>query len=114
MPLPGNVTTITVTGTFVDFAGVAMSGSITFTPPAELIDAGASAFLSPGPVTLQLDSNGRFSVVLPCTDDANLAPSGWAYIVTENVRGLRSYPLVLPHTLGSTVDLASIAPASGL
>jgi len=112
MPLPGNINTITVTGTYVDFNGVAMSGSVTFTPPAELIDVAGTTFLSPGPITEQLDSNGHFSVVLPCTDNANLAPQGWVYIVTENVRGLRSYPLTLPHTLGSTVDLSTIAPAS--
>jgi hypothetical protein len=112
MPLPGNVTTITVTGTYIDFTGQAMTGSITFTPPAELIDASGTTLLSPGPVTLQLDSNGHFSVVLPCTDNVNLLPLGWVYVVTENVRGLRSYPLALPHTLGSTVDLSTIAPAS--
>lgn len=112
MPLPGNVVTITVTGTYVDFNGTAMTGSITFTPPAELLDATGTTILSPGPVTILLDSNGHFSTVLPTTDNANLLPQGWVYIVTENVRGLRSYPLALPHTLGASVDLATIAPAS--
>jgi hypothetical protein len=113
MPLPNNVTTITVTGTYLDFTGTPMSGSVTFTPPVELIDVAQSTFLSAGPITVQLDSNGHFSQVLPCTDGAALAPAGWSYIVTENVRGLRTYPIALPHTLGSTVDLSTIAPVTG-
>jgi hypothetical protein len=113
MSLPENITTITVTGTYVDFTGTALSGSVTFTPPAELVDATGSAFLSSGPIYCQLDDNGHFSTVLLCTDNADLAPDNWTYIVTENVRGLRTYPIALPHTLGETVDLSTLAPTTG-
>ena len=113
MPLPSNVTTRTVTGTYVDFAGVAMSGSVTFTPPDELIDSAASVFLSAGPIVCELDQNGHFSVVLPCTDNPSIGV-GWVYLVTENVRGLRSYTIELPHTLPNPVDLSALAPATGV
>lgn len=110
MPVPGNLTTITVTGTYVDFNGNPMTGAVTFTPSADLVDAGASEFLSPGPITLQLDSSGHFSTTLICTDNTNLQPPGWVYIVTESVRGTRTYPIALPHTLGSSVDLTAVVP----
>lgn len=115
MALPGNIVTITVTGTYQDFAGNAASGSVAFTPTAgELMDTGASTMLDAIPLVATLDSNGHFSLVLPCTDNTTLFPSGWSYTVTEQVHGIRSYQILLPHTLGSTVDISAVAPQQGV
>jgi len=115
MPLPSNIVTITVTGTYQDFYGNALSGMVSFTPTStELMDVAAPAFLDAEPVVATLDVNGHFSVVLPCTDNANLAPAGWAYTVVEQVHGTRTYQVNLPHTLGSSVDLAAVAPVTGV
>ena len=115
MALPENVNTITVTGTYTDFLGNAASGTVAFTPSSsELMDSAASTMLDAVPIVATLDANGHFSVVLPCTDNTTLAPAGWAYQVIETVHGTRSYSITLPHTLGETVDISTLTPASGV
>jgi hypothetical protein len=115
MALPANVVTITVTGTYTDFQGNAASGTVAFTPTSsELMDPGASTMLDAVPIVATLDANGHFSVVLPCTDNTTLGPAGWNYTVTEQVHGTRSYNINLPHTLGTTVDISSLAPSTGV
>lgn len=109
MPLPSNLQTITLTGTFLDSGGNALSGTLVFTPPSELVDLNNAA-LYPTPVTVTLSSGGAFSTTLICTDNPTLYPTGWYYIVTENVRTPRSYSIYVPHTLGSTVDLSALMP----
>lgn len=115
MSLPGNVTTITVTGSFYDLQGNALSGTVQFIASASpFADPTAPAFLSGVTVTATL-SNGAFSVVLPCTDNTTLSPTGFVYTVVETVSGdSRQYLISLPHTLGATVDLAAIAPVTTL
>lgn len=115
MALPNNLTTITVTGTYLDFYGNPLSGMVSFTPTStELMDATAPAMLDAEPVVETLDVDGHFSVVLPCTDNADLAPAGWAYTVVEQIHGTRTYQITLPHTLGSSVDIATLAPVTGV
>jgi hypothetical protein len=109
MPLPSNLTTIILTGKFLDSTGAPLSGSISFTPPPELVDP-ANAIMYSQSVTATLDSSGTFSVTLLCTDNAALLPVGWWYQVIEIIRGTRTYPIYLPHAYGSTVDLSSIVP----
>jgi hypothetical protein len=109
MPLPGNLTTIQVTGTFLDSQGNPLSGSISFAPPPELVDINTAIMYST-PVTAVLDSNGHFSVTLIATDNSTLAPAGWSYTVAENVRTARTYTIYVPHTLGTTVDLSTLIP----
>jgi hypothetical protein len=113
--LPGNVNTITVTGSYYDFQGNPLAGSVTFIASAgPLADPGAPAFLSPVTVTATL-VNGKFSTVLPCTDNATLSPNGFVYTVIETLPGTsRSYMISLPHSLGSSVDLATVAPVTTL
>lgn len=115
MALPGNITTITVTGTYLDFQGNAAAGTIAFTPTAsELLDPGATTMLDAVPIVATLDTNGHFSLVLPCTDNTTLLPGGFTYTVVETIHGIRSYQVSLPHTLGSTVDISVVAPQTGV
>jgi hypothetical protein len=113
VPLPENLTTITLTGTFLDSTGAPLTGYLTFTPVPELVDPG-SAVLYSATQAVTLDSSGHFSITLMCTDNANLVPVGWYYIVTENVRSLRTYPIYLPHTLGESADLSDLTPIPSL
>lgn len=113
MPLPGNLTTITLTGKFLDSTGAPLSGTLSFTPVPELVDP-ANAILYSAPVNATLDGTGAFSVTLICTDNANLLPVGWFYSVIENVRGTRTYPIYVPHSYGSTVDLSTVVPVPDL
>ena len=113
MPLPSNLTTITLTGTFLSNTGVPLSGTIAFLPPPELVDP-ANAIMYSAPVTTTLDASGHFSVSLICTDNGALLPVGWAYTVTEQIAGTRTYQIYLPHTLGATADLSSVVPVPSL
>lgn len=115
MGLPSNVNTITVTGSYVDLEGNPLTGSVTFVASAgPFANATAPAFLSPVTVTATLVL-GAFKVVLPCTDNATLSPTGFVYTVIETLPGdSRSYMVSLPHTLGASVDLASLAPVTTL
>lgn len=114
MPIPGNLTTIVVTGTLLDPSGAAVAGSVSFAAPAEISDAAGAALISPVPYVATLVA-GSFSVTLPCTDNTALSPTGWAYTVTINLTALgqsQAYSIPLPHTLGASVDLSQLLPAA--
>ena len=110
MPLPGTIQYITVHGVYQDSNGNPSAGSITFAPPPQLVDAGSSVIYG-RPVSVNLDATGAFSVSLVCTDNPELVPVGWYYTVTERIGGAtRSYPVFLPHTLGTSVDFSTVVP----
>ena len=117
MPLPGNVTTLVVIGTFLTPEGNPSTGTITFTPSRWLTNSGANVALPNSGVTKTLGTAGDFQVTLPVTDDADLQPANWYYTVSEVVDGVsQSYALLLPGTAGAngTVYLADLAPAGEL
>lgn len=114
MAFPSGAQTITLTGTFpIPVAGTARAGRIVLTPSATLVDSTQKAIYSGGG-SVTLDSAGHFSVVLLCTNDTDVQPAGWRWRVDEQPSGgpRRTYWIDLPSTLGSTVDLSTLAPAS--
>lgn len=114
MPLPGNITTRTLTGTYTAPTGGPGAGTVIIdTLPQVLTDATAPAFIA-GATTLDVDLTGHITVTLPCTDDPDLSPTGWVYRITENIVGRpqRVYYIPLVYGDGSPVDLAEIAPVS--
>lgn len=137
MALPTNVDYGTVVGQFllaygdgVDADvfpdGVPAKGSIYFRPsPVKLLDAGAS----PNPVTIlpavvecTLDTNGYLlgpdgtqGVNLVATDDADLNPTDWTWLVEFRLTdqddvpvSVASYSIELPAS--TTVDLTTVSP----
>lgn len=111
MSFPSGASTITVTGTFpAPVGGSARAGHIVFTPSATLVDSTQKAIYSGGG-SVALDNTGHFSVALLCTDDTDVQPTGWRWRVDEQPAGgpRRTYWIDLPHTLGSTVDLSTLA-----
>ncbi|WP_178391208.1 hypothetical protein [Streptomyces uncialis] len=103
---------MTVRGTYAGPDGRSLAGTVTFSAPAMLTFPDSDLFIA-GPVVATLDENGRFSVRLPATDAPNMQPSGWAYVVKENLSGViggRMFNMLLPRAAGE-VDLADIAPA---
>jgi len=110
--LPGGITTITVTGSYLDALGSPAQGVVMFTPGSALTDPSGKVILAGTPVQARL-SAGAFSVVLPCTDSAVLSPSPFYYTVTEAVAGVAQAPFTisLPSSLGSTVDMSALTPA---
>ncbi|MGW8988640.1 hypothetical protein ACWGRF_01690 [Streptomyces zhihengii] len=102
---------MTIRARFLAPNGTPLSGSLVFRAPATLTFPSADVILG-GPVTVQLDAQGGVEVTLPATDAPDMEPSGWAYIVTEQLSGIpvgRSYNILLPRAQPE-VDLADIAP----
>ena len=114
MAFPVGAQTITLTGTFpVPVGGTARAGRIVLTPSSTLVDSTQKAIYSGGG-TLTLDNTGKFTVVVLCTNDTDVQPTGWRWRVDEQPSGgpRRTYWIDLPSTLGPTVDLSTLAPAS--
>ena len=113
MSLPGGLTTIIITGTYMDSSGTAQAGSVSFTPTSAVTDAAGKTVLTETAVTAVLNSLGSFTLTLPCTDTAGLTPSGWAFVTTVSVPGAQQTfsPVYLPHALGSTVDISALLPS---
>jgi hypothetical protein len=113
MPMPGNVVTITVTGTFLTLWGAPATGTVTFDPgPVTLIDSAGRAILA-SPVTATLNGSGQISAAIACTDNGNLTGAPFTYTVTVAVDGLpgSAYPgKSIPHTLAPAVDLSTLLP----
>lgn len=109
MKFPADLVTIVVTGTYTDIGGNALDGTVSFHSTEVVKDTVGKVVLSTAPVTARLDKYGRFSVILPCTDNVNLSPAGFKYHVSENITGLqRNYQILLPSTLGARVDITQV------
>lgn len=116
MALPSNVQTGTVIGRFIDNAGAAAAGSVTFKCSAvKLVDASASppVTILPKPVNATLDSNGAFTIDLVATDDTDLNPTGFTYHVSFSFGSGLTVPefdITVPQ--GTTVDIGTVAPVA--
>ena len=111
MALPSNLTTVEVTGRFVDQTGAPMRGSVTFDPSTYLLDSGETVVITDRSVTVTLDSTGSFAVDLATTNDPDVTPNGWVWTVTPNFEGGFPLTFALPANLGPTVDLTVLSPA---
>lgn len=111
MPWPVDLTTKTITSSYPNNAS-GLSGWCSFTPTADLADSTGLAILRAAPMQVQVTAGVMAPIVLPCTDNADLTPSGWAWTVIENLQGAptRIWSFNLPHTLPSTVDLSALTP----
>lgn len=110
MALTPNLSTVTVGGQFVDVAGSPIAGQVKFTPRTILTDPVANQIIIPKTITVDLDANGSFTLVLPVTDDADVTPTGFTYRVEEAFTGGRVYDITLPSS-PATQNLADMAPA---
>lgn len=111
MALTADLSTITLTGTYVDLQGLPISGSVSFTPQSIIKDTDQNQIIINTPVTATLDANGSFSVVLPVTDDSDVAPQPFAYQVEEVFTGGRTFFITIPGGGSATQDIADFAPA---
>lgn len=106
MAIPPSVTERQVRGTYVDSTGTPQRGTVTFRVDQPLIATVESWGITPTPIMVTLDSTGSFSVTLMASDDLDLFPSGFRYVVQERFqRGyVRSYAITLP-TSATPLDL---------
>lgn len=113
MPTPQGIKTVTLHGRYVepDLFGTPISGQVTFTPNVSMVTFPTENTLMAGTETATLNSNGEFTIDLPCTDTAGQNPVGWTYTVTEKLIGVRgrTYQIALPFTV-AVVELSDITP----
>ena len=110
MAIPGNLSLVTVTGTYIDISGVAIAGQVKFTPRAVLRNTTSNVILVNSTIVVTLDANGSFSQALVATDDPDASPIDFSYYVEEAFVGGRSFDILLPKAT-ATVDLADVSPA---
>jgi hypothetical protein len=110
MPLPADLHTVTVTGSYFELDGSPMSGTISFAAPGILTSVADNLAIQ-GSVTAEL-VNGTFIVTLVATDNTAIQPAGWVYQITENLVGqaLRSYKTPLATTMPQPINLLRLAP----
>lgn len=112
-----NLDIITLTGRFLSLSDASpMEGTILFTGTSYLYDDEGNEIIVPDTIIATLDGNGEISVELPATDDPDITPQGWYYVVSENFTGIKNrapYGIVVPYdALGGTVDIADLAPVA--
>jgi hypothetical protein len=118
--LPGDITTITVTGEYLNSVGSPGSGTVIFQPSTVLTDVTGEVIMTGLPVQAPLDNTGVLSITLPCTDNDTIRPNPFYYTVTEAVGGSGGlYPqppfnIRLPQSLGATVDLSKLVPVPSM
>lgn len=106
---PSNFQGCTVSGTYVFITGDPVSGSVQFmATPTVLLDPAAETIIIPIIREAVLDNNGHFSIVLPATDDPDVQPIDWTYLVTEKFEGGRVYQLDAPQN--TSIDLVDFSP----
>lgn len=109
MALPSNVTLITLSGTYVDFAGNPIAGSVHFTSSQTLRDMLADVIIVQSTTIATLNTSGSFSITLPATNDPDLS-SVFTYFVEESFTGGRSYSVSLVES-NPTTTMPAIAPS---
>ena len=113
MALGANLTTVQITGTYVDYEGTAIAGQIRFSTAEVLRNGTDDQMVAPSVVVVPLVS-GAFSVTLPATNDPDVVPNPFTYSVEESFAGGRSYEISIPYTSAGALDLADISPAPSL
>jgi hypothetical protein len=109
MALGANLTTVQITGTYVDFEGNAIEGQIRFSVSEVLRNGTDDQMVAPSSVVVPLVS-GSFSTTLPATNDPDVVPNPFTYAVEESFSGGRSYEISIPYTTSGSLDLADISP----
>lgn len=113
MALAPSLTTVTVTGNYVDYEGNPIEGQIRFTLSEVLRNGTDDQMIAPSSVVVAL-SSGAFSVSLPATNDPDMVPNPFVYTVEESFPGGRTYTISLPYNGAGTFDLADLSPTPTL
>lgn len=109
MALGPNLTTVTLTGSYVDFEGNPIEGQVRFSIAEVLRNGTDDQMVAPSSVVVPL-SSGSFSVSLPATNDPDVVPNPFVYTVEESFPNGRSYEISIPYTTSGSLDLADISP----
>jgi hypothetical protein len=114
MALPAAVTTVPLHGRILkaNAAGTPATGTVSFRIEQTLRDTTDKVLLAPTTITTTLDATGAFTVSLPATDDPDVTPRGWTYVVTIVTDAWHdTFRIAIPVASVGTLELANIAPA---
>lgn len=112
MALPASLSTVTVTGTYVDLIGNPVRGSVTFEPQTILKEKTANVHIMPVHILKTLDATGSFTITIPVTSDTDVTPQPFVYTITENFTSGRTFQIALPLSVaGTTQNLADLLTA---
>jgi len=109
MALGINLTTVIITGSYVDFEGNPIEGQIRFSITQVLRNGTDDQLVAPSSVVVPLVA-GSFSVSLPATNDPDVVPNPFLYTVEESFPRGRSYQISIPFDTVGSLDLADISP----
>ena len=112
MPITPNLTIVPVGTTYVDVEGNPIAGQVKFTPRTIVTDAVAGQIIINNTITATLDNTGSFVVYLPATDDPDVVPTGFTYLVEEAFTNGRSYDIEVPASTVGTLNLATLVPTT--
>jgi hypothetical protein len=104
------VSTITITGNFVDFEGTPVAGQVKFILGDVLRNSVDDIMIVPSTVADTLDSNGSFSQVIPATNDPDVTPVGFVFTVEEAFPRGRTYTISVPFDTIGSLDLSDLSP----
>jgi hypothetical protein len=104
------VSTVTITGNFVDFEGTPVAGQVKFTLGLVLRNSVDDKMIVPSTVAATLDSNGSFSQVIPATNDPDVTPQGFTFTVEEAFPRGRTYTISVPFDTVGSLDLVDLSP----
>jgi hypothetical protein len=111
MAISTDLSTKVIESEYVDLQGQPITGSVRFTPTSIIKDKDQNIIHVNQSITKVLDSNGRFSVTLPVTDDGDGTPSSLGYYVEELFTSGRSFYIEVLSSSTSPIELADTAAA---
>lgn len=104
-----DLTSITVTGTYMDMLGRAGYGYVEFIPSTDVFEDDTNDIIYTKQIYRgRVNSYGKLSVEIPTTDVGGLTPNAFTYTVVEKVTGMqqrRTEGVEIPSTLGDTVAI---------
>ena len=113
MALAPSLTTVQITGNYVDFEGNPIQGQVRFTLGDVIRNGTDDQMIAPSSVVVGL-SSGAFTVTLPATNDPDTVPIPFTYTVEESFPGGRTYTISVPYDTVGSLDLADLSPTPTL
>ena len=110
MTIGAAVTTITITGNFVDFEGTPVAGQVKFSLGNVLRNSVDDIMIVPSTVAATLNSLGSFTQTIPATNDPDVTPQDFVFTVEEAFPRGRTYTISVPFTTIGALDLVDISP----
>jgi hypothetical protein len=118
--LPSDLSLVDIIGTYVDYNGDPIVGTIEFTATTRVVSGATHTAVLPDPVIGKLDASGQLKAadgVAPlkilATDDPDGNPVGWTWSVLEKFTGRTAVPFNLAApSLGGSIDLPSASPTT--